>query len=98
MLPGAKRESSGWAAREDAEELPGPRVPPARAFPRTVAKLERLVADRRALGWDQLKTVVLYFPLMRGAVPHEQRFPRLIATPWSRDLARRYLGGDVEGG
>jgi glyoxylase-like metal-dependent hydrolase (beta-lactamase superfamily II) len=69
---------------------------PARAFERAIQKVERLIEDRRALGWDQLKKMTLYFLLMRGAVPHEQLFPRLMATPWFMDPIRRYLGGDAE--
>lgn len=69
---------------------------PAQAFQRTVAKLERLIQDRRALGWDQLKKMVLYFLLMHGAVPQDELFPRLASTQWFLDPVRRYLGGDPE--
>jgi len=58
--------------------------------------VERLVEDRQALGWDQLKKMLLYFLLMRGSVPQEALFPRLMATPWFMDPIRRYLGGDPE--
>jgi len=69
---------------------------PRRAFERTLRKVERLVEDRQALGWDQLKKMLLYFLLMRGSVPQEALFPRLMATPWFMDPIRRYLGGDPE--
>ena len=33
---------------------------------------------------------------MRGSVPQDALFPRLMATPWFLDPIRRYLGGDSE--
>jgi len=69
---------------------------PARAFARTITKVERLIQDRRALGWDQLKKMVLYFLLMHGAVPQDELFPRLASTQWFLDPVRRYLGGDPQ--
>ena len=69
---------------------------PARAFERTIKKLERLIADRQALGWDQLKKMLLYFLLMRGSVPQDDLLPHLMSAAWSTDPIRRYLGGDPE--
>ena len=58
--------------------------------------MERLIEDRRALGWDQLKKMTLYALLMWGDMPEEKLFPRLMATPCFLDPIRRYLGGDPE--
>ncbi len=69
---------------------------PHRAFERALRKVERLIEDRRALGWDQLKKMTLYALLMWGSMPEEKFFPRLMATPWFLDPIRRYLGGDPE--
>jgi glyoxylase-like metal-dependent hydrolase (beta-lactamase superfamily II) len=73
-----------------------PIIDPARAFERTIRKVERLIQDRRALGWDQLKKMTLYALLMWGDMATEKLFPRLMATPWFMDPIRRYLGGDAE--
>ncbi len=69
---------------------------PRRAFERATTKIERLIEDRRALGWDQLKKMTLYALLMWGSMPEEKFFPRLMATPWFMDPIRRYLGGHAE--
>jgi glyoxylase-like metal-dependent hydrolase (beta-lactamase superfamily II) len=69
---------------------------PARAVQRAIRKVERLIEDRRALGWDQLKKMTLYALLMWGGVAAEKFLPRLMATPWFMDPIRRYLGGDPE--
>ena len=69
---------------------------PARAFDRAIRKIERMIADRQALGWDQLKKMMLYALLMWGGMPQEKLFPRLMATPWFLDPIRRYLGGNPE--
>ncbi len=69
---------------------------PRRAFERAIKKIERLIEDRQALGWDQLKKMLLYFLLMRGSIREENLFSRLMATPWFMDPIRRYLGGDAE--
>jgi glyoxylase-like metal-dependent hydrolase (beta-lactamase superfamily II) len=69
---------------------------PRRAFGRAIQKIERLIEDRQALGWDQLKKMLLYFLLMRGSVREADLFPRLMATPWFQDPIRRYLGGDAQ--
>ncbi len=85
------------AALDVAEIYPGhgPAITdPRRAFERTIRKVERLIEDRRALGWDQLKKMTLYALLMWGGMPEENFFPRLMATPWFMDPIRRYLGGD----
>ncbi len=87
------------AALEVKTIYPGhgpPITDPARAFERTLRKVERLVQDRQALGWDQLKKMLLYFLLMRGSIREENLFSRLMATPWFMDPIRRYLGGDAE--
>ena len=65
---------------------------PGRAFARAIRKVEQLIEDRREVGWDQLKKMVLYFLLMRRAVPRHPLFPRLLGSRWFLGPIRPPLG------
>ncbi len=64
-----------------------------RALSRARERLRRYLADRRELGRDQLRRIVVYTLLMRGPLGSEDLLARLEATPWFLETCRLYFPG-----
>jgi glyoxylase-like metal-dependent hydrolase (beta-lactamase superfamily II) len=66
------------------------------ALARARARLRRYLADRRELGRDQLRRILVYTLLMRGPLPPEGLLALLQATPWFPETCAHYFDGDQE--
>lgn len=76
----------------------GPRIDnPSQALQKCLQKLSRLIADRKALGKDEIKKILIYTLLMRKEIPKDDLFPLLMETYWFPGTVEMYLQGDYRG-
>ena len=63
------------------------------AIDRARKRLNGYLKDRRRIGRDQLKKIVVYTLLMKRSVPTGRFFPMLMNTPWYRETVDLYFDG-----
>ncbi len=66
------------------------------ALERARARLRRYLADRREVGRDQLRRILVYTLLMRGPLGPGELMALLQRTPWFPETIAHYFGGGQE--
>jgi glyoxylase-like metal-dependent hydrolase (beta-lactamase superfamily II) len=64
------------------------------AITRSREKIGSYLADRRLIGEDLLKRIIVYTLLMRKSVKASDFFADLMATIWFKETVDFYFGGD----
>ncbi len=63
------------------------------AIARARERLNGYLQDRRRIGQDLLKKIIVYTLLMKRSVPTERLFPLLMEAPWYRETVDLYFDG-----
>lgn len=63
------------------------------AMRRARERLDGYLRDRRRIGRDQIKKIIVYTLLMKKAVPVEELFPLLMGTCWYKETVDLYYNG-----
>ena len=71
----------------------GPFADVAGAIARARAKIKGYLDDRRRIGTDQIKKIMIYTLLMRASMPEDRFFGRLMDTIWFRETVDLYFAG-----
>lgn len=68
-----------------------------KALNKAQAKVERYLQDKKSLGRDQIKKLLVYTLLMHRQMPEEEFFQYLLQTHWFVETVELYFQGGYEG-
>ena len=66
------------------------------AISRSIARIEKYLADRRHIGEDLLKKIIIYTLLMKKRIPEKDLFAHLMGTMWYKETVDLYFQGGYE--